>query len=70
MMFRVTVTDKDGKILADYNQEDFGGVLKDAVFFADWYEAESKNEDSIFYKCVVKRTGVLETANAQLKGSM
>lgn len=70
MTFRVTVTDKDGKILADYNQEDFGGVLKDAVFFADWYETESKNEDSIFYKCVVKRTGVLETANAQLKGSM
>lgn len=57
MNFRVIVKDKDGKVFADYNQEDFGGTLKDATFFADWYESESRNENSIFYRYTVIRTG-------------
>lgn len=38
--FRVIIYNADGSILCDLDNEMFGGVLKDAVFFANWYEKQ------------------------------
>lgn len=43
-------------------------VLKDAVFLANWYESESRNKNSMFYRCVVERKGMLDTVNKYMKG--
>lgn len=57
--FRVTVYDAKGKLMCDLDQNDFGQKnLADAVFFADWYERESKNPDSYFYGVKVEKYNV------------
>lgn len=57
--FRVTVHDAKGKLFCDLDQNDFGQKnLADAVFFADWYEQESKNPDSFFYGVKVEKYNV------------
>lgn len=56
--FRVIVYKADGSILCDLNSYDFGGVLKDAVYFSDWYEKEGRDKNSIFYGCRVERQNI------------
>lgn len=66
--FRVTVHDAKGKLLCDLDQNDFGQKnLADAVFFADWYEQESKNPDSYFYGVKVEKYNVPSRAVAKPK---
>ena len=43
--FRVIIYNIDGSILCDLDNKMFGGVLKDAVFFANWYEKQGNKVD-------------------------
>lgn len=56
--FRVVVYKADKSVLCDLDSYDFGGVLKDAMYFADWYEKEGKDKNSIFYGCQVERHNI------------
>lgn len=57
--FRVIVHNAKGELLCDLDQDDFGRKnLADAVFFADWYEQESKTPDSYFYGVKVEKYNV------------
>ena len=66
--FCVIVNNANGDFICNLNQNDFCGVLKDAVFLANWYESESRNKNSMFYRCVVERKGMLDTVNKYMKG--
>lgn len=66
--FCVIVNNANGDSICNLNQNDFCGVLKDAVFLANWYESESRNKNSMFYRCVVERKGMLDTVNKYMKG--
>lgn len=52
------IKDASGKTLVDFNEKDFYGILADAIYFADWYEKEGKNEKSYYYGCSVERYNV------------
>lgn len=56
--FRVVIKNASGKILGDFNEKNFCGILADAIYFADWYEKEGKNEKSYYYGCKVERYNV------------
>lgn len=56
--FRVVVRDRKGNVLCDLNEKHFGGVLDDAIQFANWYERESKNETSDYFGVTVERYNV------------
>lgn len=56
--FQVIVYNADGTVLCSPNDYDFGGIIKDAVYFADWYEKEGKDKSSMFYGCRVERHNV------------
>ena len=46
--FCVIVNNANGDSICNLNQNDFCGVLKDAVFLANWYESESGNKTVCF----------------------
>lgn len=59
--FRVIIRDRKGNILCDFDENHFGGVLADAIQFANWYERESTNEKSDYYGVTVERYNVPST---------
>lgn len=56
--FRVVVRDRNGNVFCDVNERFFGGVPTDAMYFADWYERESKNKESRYYGVTVERYNI------------
>lgn len=65
--FRVVVRDRNGNVLCDLNEKHFGGVLADAVQFANWYERESKKETSDYFGVTVERYNVPLTRETLIK---
>lgn len=56
--FRVVIKKADGSVLGDFDEKHFYGILADAIYFANWYEKEGKNEKSYYYGCKVERYNV------------
>lgn len=56
--FRVVVRDREGKVLCDLNENHFGGVIADAIQFANWYECEAQNTTSDYFGVTVERYNV------------
>lgn len=56
--FRVVIKSADGKVLGDFDEKHFCGVLDDAIYFANWYDKEGKDEKSYYYGCKVERYNI------------
>lgn len=64
--FGLVIKDSQGIIIRNLNESDFENGIMEAIEIANWYEDESRNNQSDFYRCSVERTGYLKKIDDSL----